>query len=211
MPPLKYFRESRMNRFKPARLKTSKEGSGSLRSFLAAWADDPRQVGAIAPSSPRLAEAMASFVDDRDRLVVELGAGTGPVTEALLARGIEPHRLVAVEQSERLAAKLKARFPQLSIIQGDAGNMRHYLGDHVGRVGAVVSSLPLRSLPSAVVAQIVQEIDHVLAPDGVVIQFTYDPRAGRRFDHAFERYDRRWVWNNIPPARVDVFRRHSAA
>lgn len=190
---------------------SKEENVGGLRSFLAAWADDPRQVGAIAPSSPRLAEAMASFVErDDSRLVVELGAGTGPVTEALLARGIDSDRLVAIEQSTRLVQRLHGRFPRLRIVQGDAGEMSRYLGDHVGRVGHVVSSLPLRSLPVPVVQGIVGEIDRVLAPDGVVVQFTYDPRTGRRFDEILERFDRRWVWNNLPPARVEAFRRRTA-
>lgn len=180
---------------------------GSLRTFLAAWADDPRRVGAIAPSSPKLAAAMASFVENSNRLVVELGAGTGPVTRALLEQGIDPERLVAVEHSGRLAKRLQEQFPKVKIVQGDAGEMRNFLGDHVGKVGAVVSSLPLRSLPAQTVTKIVREIEHVLAPDGLVIQFTYDPRVGRRFDEAFERIEQRWVWNNLPPARVDVFRR----
>ena len=191
--------------------KTSKRRpKGSFRAFLAAWADDPRRVGAIAPSSPRLAAAMASFVESSNQVVVELGAGTGPVTRALLDEGVDPERLIAIEHSPRLAQKLHEQFPNVKVIQGDAGEMRRYLGDHVGRVGAVVSSLPLRSLPAQTVAKIVAEIEHVLAPEGVVIQFTYDPRVGRRFDEAFERIGQRWVWNNLPPARVDVFRRRTA-
>ena len=191
-------------------IKQDPRRSGSLKSFFTAWADDPRQVGAIAPSSSKLATAMASFVEDSDRMVVELGAGTGPVTEALLGRGVTPNRLVAIEQSPVLAKALKSRFPHVRVVEGDAGEMSRYLGDHVGKVGAVVSSLPLRSLPSQVVKNVVREMNQVLAPDGLVIQFTYDPRSGRRFDEFFERFERRWVWGNLPPARVDVFRRRRA-
>ena len=182
------------------------EPGGALRQFLTAWAGDPRGIGAIAPSSRRLGRTMASFVADPRRLVVEVGAGTGPVTEALLEHGVPASSLVAIERSERLADHLQGRFPGVRVIEGDAAQIGTYIGaDAVGEVGAVVSSLPLRSLPREICRSIVGEIERVLAPDGVVIQFTYDPRQGDFYRESFVRVRRRWVWTNLPPARVDVF------
>ena len=182
-----------------------RRSSGSLRKFLSAWLDDPRGIGAVAPSSRKLGRTMASFVD-RDRLVVEVGAGTGPVTEALLESGVPAERLVAVEQSGRLAEHLTRRFPAICVVEGDAAEIGKYIGDEqVGKVGAVVSSLPLRSLPKGVCTAIVAEMHRILAPDGLVIQFTYDPRQGDFYRDGFERVDHRWVLGNLPPARVDVF------
>src|SRR5580658_2511836 len=68
----------------------------------------PQQMGAVAPSSPRLAKAMARWLpEDPQEYVVELGPGTGVVTEALLARGLDPKRLLAIEKSEALAEMLQ--------------------------------------------------------------------------------------------------------
>lgn len=186
----------------------SESGRRFMPSFLSAWAHNPRTVGAIAPSSKKLSETIASFVERSDRWVVELGAGTGPVTSALLRHGVEPSRLLVVERSPRLADILKKRFPNAQVVEGDAADLGGLLGERdIGRVGTVVSSLPLRSLPKTVGRRIVKEIDRVLADDGKVIQFTYDPRRGDFYSEHFQRTDHRWVLSNLPPARVDVFQR----
>ena len=59
-------------------------------AFLRSWLERPLVTGAVTPSSKALARTMASYVDPRVRgPVVELGPGTGPVTDALVRRGIE--------------------------------------------------------------------------------------------------------------------------
>lgn len=96
---------------------------GSVRSgaaFARAFVCSPRMVGAVCPSGRALAEALAERVPAGDGLVVELGAGTGAVTRVLLERGISLDRLVAVEKSGPLAEVLRRRFPELTVIRGDA-------------------------------------------------------------------------------------------
>lgn len=139
-------------------------------------------------------------------LVVELGAGTGVVTEALLARGIPPQRLIAIERSPALANLLRERFPEVRVVCGDAaelGTLLQDAGAEARRVN-VVSSLPLRSLPPSQVRAILGEIAQVLRAGGHWIQYTY-ALAQRAVPLGFQRCSSAFVWRNLPPARVDVF------
>lgn len=169
----------------------------------------PRNVGALLPSSRALARRMARLSRlEGDGPVIELGAGTGVVTAALLDRGIAPSRLVAVERSPALAEVLRTRFPGIRVVCGDAAELRRLLRRHARDAGTgptqIVSSLPLRSLPETTVRAIVREIAALVRPDGAWIQYTY-ALAQRRVPPGFQRRESALVWKNVPPARVDVF------
>ncbi|WP_420537605.1 class I SAM-dependent methyltransferase [Ferrovum myxofaciens] len=167
---------------------------------------NPSAMGAICSSSRRLARNMAAFVPLHEQgLVVELGGGTGTVTAALLERGVDCRRLVTVERSSQLAGHLRRRFPQIRVFHSDAAHLKDQIGGTP--VSAVVSSLPLRSLPAVTVQAIVRQLNHVLPPGGTYIQFTYDLRSSPvRMPHRFKRVCSRVTWGNLPPARIDVFR-----
>lgn len=79
--------------------------------FLRQLLTNPRQVSAIAPSSPRLARAMAEGLGPRSGRVVEFGPGTGRLTEAILAAGVAPRDLTLFEMSEDFVTHLRRRFP----------------------------------------------------------------------------------------------------
>lgn len=184
---------------------------GALAAFSRELVANPRRIGAAVPSSPSLARRMASHVIPGDRgFIVEVGAGTGAVTEALLERGVPPDRLIAVERSERLAEHLRRHFPHVNVVTGDAGDLRALLRHHgdLAREGvsAVISSLPLRSLPREEAARIAEEFHVLLRPGGVLIQFTYSLAAKSHWTlRRFRRLHGSIVWRNLPPARVDVF------
>ncbi len=172
---------------------------------------NPSGTGAAFPSSPFLGKRMASYIDSQsDGWVVELGAGTGSVTQALLDHGIAPDKLITVEMSSKLVAHLKKRFPQLKIVQGDAAELQSIVdqvsGETNTRIDHIVSCLPFRSLPIAIGRKIMNQIKQVLGSKGKLIQFTYDLRS-KDFHHFadFERKDSAIVLANIPPARVDLF------
>jgi phosphatidylethanolamine/phosphatidyl-N-methylethanolamine N-methyltransferase len=173
---------------------------------------NPGPVGAAVPSSPQLAKRIASWIPTNpDGYVVELGAGTGAVTSALLDRGIPSDRILPVELSARMADHLQRRFPHINVLSGDATGLRALLDQRAahanGRVSHVVSSLPLRSLPVATVARIAREIHQILPPGGAFIQFTYHLACrGYRPLERFERCASSIIWLNLPPARVDVYR-----
>lgn len=184
---------------------------GDDARFLKSWIDSPGRTGAVAPSSPFLARRMASYVDPQvEGPVVEIGPGTGPVTEALIARGIDEARLVLVEFSPEFCELLRRRFPRATIVEGDAYALSQTLQGHLGeRASAVLSSLPLFNKPPAERAALVRDaFDNVLQPGAPFIQFTYAvispvPREGAGLKAQVSD----WVLRNIPPARVWVYRR----
>src|SRR6266849_10667054 len=96
--------------------------------FIASWIEKPLTTGAVTPSGRALARTMASYVDPRrPGPVIELGPGTGPVTEALLAQGIDPSRLMLVEFDPIFCRLLRARYPAATVVQGDAYGLKRLL------------------------------------------------------------------------------------
>ncbi len=150
---------------------------------------------------------MAGFIPSHEeRFIVELGPGTGPITKALLQSGLNEENLICLEQSARMVQHLKNRFPKLNVIQGDACELTALLNEKAGKVNAIVSSLPLKSIPSEIVTKIIDQIYASLADDGIVIQFTYDLRSKKSpYHNKFNRLKHKLVLQNLPPARVDVF------
>jgi phospholipid N-methyltransferase len=173
----------------------------------------PRDIGALCPSSAALANEMArpfgaSFL--KSGYLVELGAGTGPVTEALLMRGVPPSRLVVVEKSESLALCLRSRFSDVNVLCCPAEELKAEMGG-LAPVLAVVSSLPFRSLPPAVSVAIMSETERILAPGGLFVQFTYALLGEMPFvPKTFRKVRSKIIMRNIPPAKVEVFRKPKA-
>src|SRR5688572_20833553 len=122
-----------------------------------------------------LARTMASFVDPRiPGPIVELGPGTGPVTEALIRRGVAQDRLVLVEYNPDFCKLLARRFPQATIIQGDAYDIREVLPEVLREpVAATVSSLPLFTKPMDVRRSLLEAAQSLMHPGAPFIQFTY--------------------------------------
>ncbi|MDX1655288.1 MAG: methyltransferase [Candidatus Competibacteraceae bacterium] len=170
---------------------------------------NPRSMGAACPSSPGLARNMAAQVPlAPDGLVVEVGAGTGVITQALISRGVNLDRLIVVERAAALAGHLRRRFPGVRVIQGDAMELIDLLGSDGAEVRTVVSGLPLRSLDPPVTRAIGDQLDALLGNQGLLVQFTYNLLGS--YDHLpprFQRVASKIIWGNLPPARIDVFRR----
>ena len=104
----------------------------------------PRKMGAIIPSSSQLAAEMVSHVvSDAQRVVVELGAGTGAITEMLLQSGMDARRLIVIEFSHALAKQLKLRFPTVQVVEGDAAYLSTLLNNEKRQISTIISSLPL--------------------------------------------------------------------
>jgi len=170
---------------------------------------NPKVMGAACESSPKLAKAIAEFIPvDKPGCIVELGTGTGIVTEALLQRCIDPKSLISVELSSVFADFLKHKFPQVRTINGDALHLKDLLGEDSSKVHTIISGLPFRTLPHMQVHGIVKQIDEIISNNNAIyIQFTYDLRnASSSFlPHHFKRIDHKIIWRNIPPARINVY------
>src|SRR5437868_10864126 len=179
--------------------------------FIGSWIKKPLAVGAVTPSSKPLARTMAQYVDPHgDGPVIELGPGTGPITEALVAHGVDPSRLVLVEFNPTFCRLLRGRYPTATVVQGDAYGLRRLLTTLLHEpAAAVVSGLPLFTKPMRARLRLIHEAFALMLPGAPFVQFTYAaispiPKALDRVKaEASER-----VWANIPPARVWVYRRH---
>lgn len=172
----------------------------------------PQQIGAILPSGRPLARAMARWLpNDKNAFALELGPGTGSVTEALLRHGLREDRLIAVEKSPKMAELLRGHFPRAKIITGDAFQLDEVLDRHLrptDKVGVVFCSLPLRNFRPELADGLARKIRMLLPPGGRLIQYTYriassPPRAS----HHFKRVASKVVWFNVPPARVSVYQK----
>ena len=143
--------------------------------FLRSWLERPLVTGAVTPSSKLLARTMASYVDPRvPGPVIELGPGTGPVTEALVRRGLAQDRLVLVEYNPEFCKLLKRQFPRAAIVQGDAYDIRDSVGEALGEpAAAIVSSLPLFNKPLEQRLELLSEAQALMRPGAPFIQFTY--------------------------------------
>jgi phosphatidylethanolamine/phosphatidyl-N-methylethanolamine N-methyltransferase len=180
--------------------------------FLRAWIANPQRTGSVAPSSPQLGAAMARWLPrNRESFVLELGPGTGAVTDALLKHGLREDRLVAIERNPKLAKRLREKFPRAHIITGDAWQLDDLLrgcDDPITSVGAVISSLPLLNFPPEQAESLAHKIRAVLKPRGHWVQYSYHlGKKTPRGSHHFELHDSRIVWLNFPPARVSVFQK----
>jgi len=176
--------------------------------FLKALMKNPKAIGAILPSSKRLADRIASYVELSSLgKVVELGAGTGVVTQAMLDAGVPEENIIAIEYDQNLAEKLQERFPAIQIINADAGNLDIILKDISHPVDTIISGLPLRSLPKITVNNIIKKVPNILSLRGKFIQFTYDIRPSSSFyPKHYKITGQEIVWRNFPPAKVEVFR-----
>ena len=163
----------------------------------------PQQVGAIAPSSARLAAAMAAHLGPDTGPVIEFGAGTGKITRAILDRGVAPRDLTLFEMNPDFVAGLRARFPGVTVHQAMAQDV---VGLCQPGAGAVVSGLPLLSMKVETRREILAGAFAVLRAGGTYTQFTYGLHspvdAGLQADLGLRSQKGRSVWLNLPPARV---------
>ncbi|HET9715933.1 MAG TPA: methyltransferase [Pseudolabrys sp.] len=177
--------------------------------FIRSWIEKPISTGAVMPSSRVLARTMARYVDPQQHgPVIELGPGTGPVTEALVRRGVDPARLVLVEFNPDFCRLLRARYPAASVVQGDAYRLRRLLGGHVHeRASAIVSGLPLVTKPLRTRLRLISDSMSLLAQGAPFVQFTYamTPPIPKELSGVQAEASER-IWMNLPPARVWVYR-----
>ena len=167
----------------------------------------PKQVGAVAPSSRALARAIAGEVDpSRPGPILELGPGTGVVTQALVDRGITPERITVVEYDPDFAAGIGLRFPKVRVIQGDAFDLAHTLGN-AKEFAAIVSGIPLLNFPLARRRAFVEALIGRLLPGAALIQFSYGINAPAPAPKDHRVNCAAMIWANLPPARIWIYRK----
>ena len=172
--------------------------------FLRGLVLNPKEVSAPTPSSPTLSSALAAKVDPRrPGLVVELGAGTGVVTQALLDRGVPADRLLVVENCPYYVAMLRQRFSGAEIVQGDALQFDRLLPTGMP-VAAVVSGIPLLHLHASQRRSFIARALAIQPAGGAYAQLSYgwvppiDPGRDMLMSRTL-------VWRNFPPAHIWTF------
>ena len=177
--------------------------------FIRSWIEKPLSTGAVMPSSKALARTMARYVDRAATgPVIELGPGTGPVTEALVEHGIDPARLILVEFNPDFCKLLRARYPEATVVQGDAYRLRRTLEGYLrDPAAAVVSSLPLLTKQLRTRLRLISDVMTLSAGDAPFVQFTYGvlPPIPKTLS-GIKAEASNVIWMNLPPARVWVYR-----
>ncbi len=128
--------------------------------------------------------------------------------------GLREDRLIAIEQSPKMAEHLRARFPQANIITGDAFQLDKLLQEHApkaARISVVFSSLPLLNFEEHIADMLAKKIRAVLPAGGKLVQYSYhlgnkQPKAAAHFRYLASDV----IWLNVPPARVSAFIRGTA-
>ena len=169
--------------------------------FLRAFAANPRQVGAILPTSRQAVRDMLDLGDvPAAGLVVELGAGTGSQTGEILARMRPDARLIALEIDPRLAALLEERYddPRLQVVADSAEHLQKHLDGELADV--VVCALPFTSLEPGLRRRILESLPRALAPRGVALVIQYSPLIQSELRRLFPSVRRRISLMNVPPA-----------
>jgi phosphatidylethanolamine/phosphatidyl-N-methylethanolamine N-methyltransferase len=181
--------------------------------FLGQMARRWRDTGAIFPSGPGLSRAMVNAVGEvpENQVILELGPGTGVFSRDLVKR-FPRSRIIAIEVNDQFAARLESSVPDITVVLGCASRLSEHmnkLGIAPQNIAAVVSGLPLLSLPGDLPQRILASVASVLLPGRRFVQFTYSQKAWNRFDVAgFQRDPSRRIWWNVPPAFVLPFTRH---
>ena len=180
------------------------------RRFLGTVVRNPRSVGAVAPSSRRLANHMVADIVPGSR-VIELGAGTGALTRAILACGVSPADLLAIEQNEAFSEMLRKRFPGVAVVTDNASALSRHAHVLTGPADFVVSGLPLLLFTPGRKLRLLHQVFSVLAEQGAFHQFTYGGRCPveRAVLHrlGLEATLLRFTPMNVPPAFVYRLRR----
>ena len=174
-----------------------------LGLFLRRWLANPLQMGSIVPSSPALCRRVVQQVRRApDEWVLELGAGTGVISRALLHAGIPASRLVVVEIVPDMARHLAETLPGVDVIQGDARALPDLLPARIGVIGTVVCGIPLVLLPLAEQRRFIGAM-RAAAPGRGFLHYSYcvtSPLPARR--HGLVARREAWTPLNVPPASV---------
>jgi phosphatidylethanolamine/phosphatidyl-N-methylethanolamine N-methyltransferase len=183
--------------------------------FFRQWLRSPKSMGAVIPSSRVLARAVTEAVRWRPgQTLIELGAGTGAISQGLIDSGLPPDALMMIELDRPLFTYLRRRFPGVRVVNGDATRLVDIVRQQgITQVSTVISGLPMVTMPLAFQRAIIEQSFEVLGTDGYLLQYSYSPIApipARKL--GVEAKLVKFVMRNIPPAtiwRFQPWRRHA--
>ncbi|MGH8879266.1 MAG: class I SAM-dependent methyltransferase [Stackebrandtia sp.] len=178
--------------------------------FFRHWLRTPGVTGAMVPSSRAMARSITHVLDDYpEPVVVELGAGTGPVTAAIQQRSRGRARHLAVEIHPELAERLQGQFPDVEVINGSAADLEQQLSERgIDAVDVIISGLPFTAFTPKLQSQVLTAVERSLSDAGVFATFRYwgaghFPAAKRFGDELRARFGELTtgppIFGNLPP------------
>lgn len=178
--------------------------------FIKGMMSTPKTVGAIMPTSARMAARMASIIDAGSGLpVLELGPGTGVITKAILEKGVKPENLVSVEYSSEFVRHLRGKYPGVNFINGDAFSLAETLENYRGqKFDCVISGIPLLNFPMHQRVKLVEDLLKLIPVGRPIVQFSYGPVSpvvARPDSYTIKHFD--FIMRNIPPAQIWHYRK----
>jgi phosphatidylethanolamine/phosphatidyl-N-methylethanolamine N-methyltransferase len=194
----------------PARTRRPTREQSDRPLFFRHWLRNPLGIAALLPSGANVALGMARQISlDRPGAVLELGGGTGGVTQGLIAAGCPIDRLCVIERELDLARYLARRFPGLRVIAGDACAAGPLLaGAGIDRLATVVSSLPIKWFPRLAQRRLLDACFDRLGPGGAFVQLTnalVSPLPAAELGLAGEEVAR--IWMHVLPVQIWRYRR----
>ena len=173
--------------------------------FIKGMISTPKTVGAIMPTSARMAARMASIIDTGSGLpVLELGPGTGVITRAILDKGVKPENIVSVEYSSDFVRHLRGKYPGVNFINGDAFSLAETLENYRGqKFDCVISGIPLLNFPMHQRVKLIEDLLKLVPVGRPIVQFSYGPVSpvvARPDSYTIKHFD--FIMRNIPPAQI---------
>lgn len=166
-------------------------------------------IATAVPSSRWLARSLINGIDfDNVKTIVELGAGTGPITAELIKR-IKPHtRFFVVEIDPDFCNRLRQRFPKLDVVEGNAAHLDKLLADRgLNGCDSVVSGLPIPSFAPPLQEAVMSAAARAMGPNGVFRQLTIMPLMyWKTYSRYWEQVQFKFVPMNLPPGGVYLCR-----
>jgi phosphatidylethanolamine/phosphatidyl-N-methylethanolamine N-methyltransferase len=179
------------------------------RLFFRQWIKNPRQLGTLAPISVKLSrlaahEALKNYTPGTP--VVEIGAGTGRLTRALLHAGVRPQDLTVVELDKDMCGFMKKSISGIQVIEGDANHLVDMIQpENLNKVGVVVSAIPLMYLSEDLRKSLMNAAFSVLKPKAKIVHVTYNPQSPLQFWKEVKQSRVAATWFNLPPGFVWQF------
>jgi phosphatidylethanolamine/phosphatidyl-N-methylethanolamine N-methyltransferase len=147
------------------------------RQFVKALLSNPTAIGAVAPSGPALAAAITASIPPDAGKVLELGCGTGVFTREMLRKGVDPARLVLVEQDEAMSSSLRTQFPEAAVLQVSAQELSRHSHPEMDGIGVAICGLPLRNMSGAHHHRLLTAVFDAMSAGGSMQLFTYGVRC----------------------------------
>lgn len=182
--------------------------------FFQAFLKAPRVVASVTPSSGYLKRRVLDAADVASaRVVVELGPGTGGLTESLLGALAPDARLLAVERTAAFVDNLqRIDDPRFEVIHGCASSIVEELASRgLDGADAIVSGIPFSTMPAAVSASIAAAIEQALTPAGRFVAYQFSDKVADYLEPHLGAPAVHFEPLNIPPMRVFMWQKPPAS